>query len=329
MLNEKYYDENNKLTLLLDDENKTKVIDLTDERKTYFNHEYDITLIEILDKDKIEYFLELDNTLKKDKNLVEEIYKNSSIYVIQYLGGKKAHVSYGLIKEINKFEIKHLCNTKNGSSGSPILNLENNKIIGIHKFAYQKDNLNGGTLLKVLLDNIEFKMKQNKNSINENIIDEPKIIDEPRDNKGSWMYIFNQVINDYKYEKKKLSEEEINEMVKDKIKEIKLLHKIFKIFYGVSENSKFTSSVENLLNLMTSFTIGKFLLKKENENGNYTIDFHKVEEWIKSKINKNLPIREQYDSKQNSENINIILFNHIINLIYNDNMELIFSMLNG
>ena len=60
MLNEKYYDENNKISLLLDDENTTKVIDLTKERKTLLNHEYDITLIEILDNDKIEYFLELD-----------------------------------------------------------------------------------------------------------------------------------------------------------------------------------------------------------------------------------------------------------------------------
>ena len=168
-----------------------------------------------------------------------------------------------MIKGINKFEIKHLCYTQSGSSGSPILNLENNKIIGIHKSAYQKANLNGGTLLKVLLDNIEFKTKQNKNSINENITEESKSIDELHNNKGSWMYIFNQVINDFKYENKKLSEEEINEMAKDKIKEIKLLHKIFKILYGATENSKKKSSIENILYLMTSVTIGTCLFKKK------------------------------------------------------------------
>ena len=262
VLNEKYYDENNKITLLLNDDDITKVIDLTKERKTYFNQEYDIALIEILYTDKIEYFLELDDKLKKYINSIEEIYKNNSIYIIQYLGGKKAHVSYGLIKKINKFELKHLCSTKKGSSGSPILNLENNKIIGIHKSAYEKANLNGGTLLKVLLDNIEFKTKQNKNSINENIIDESKNIYEPHDNKGSWMYIFNQVINDFKYEKKKLSEDEFNEMVKDKIKEIKFLHKIFKIFYGVTQNSKnWNTSIEILLNYMTSFQLEHILMK--------------------------------------------------------------------
>ena len=103
MLNEKYYDENNKISLLLDDENTTKVIDLTKERKTLLNHEYDITLIEILDNDIIEYFLELDGVFKKDKNLIEEVYKNSSIYVIQYFGGKNVYVSYELIKEIILF----------------------------------------------------------------------------------------------------------------------------------------------------------------------------------------------------------------------------------
>lgn len=280
VLNEKYYEENNKITLLINDDDITKVIDLTKERKTYFNQEYDIALIEILDKEKIEFFLELDDKLKKDINSIEEIYKNNSIYIIQYPGGKKAHVSYGLIKKINKFELKHLCSTKNGSSGSPILNLENNKIIGIHKSSYEKANLNGGALLKALLDNIEFKTKQNKNSINENIIDEFKSIYEQHDNKGSWMYIFNQVINDFKYEKKKLSEDEINEMVKDKIKEIKFLHKIFKIFYGVTQGSESGTSIEILLNYMTSFTIG-------NYKQDLTNNFREIEVWIKKKKSTN------------------------------------------
>ena len=318
VLNEKYYDENNKITLFLNDDNIIKVIDLTKERKTYFNDEYDIALIEILDTDKIEYYLELDDVpLKKDENYIKEFYNYSSIYIIQYFG-RKAHVSYGLIKGINKFEIKHLCCTQSGSSGSPLLNLENNKIIGIHKSAYQKANLNGGTLLKVLLDNIEFKTKQN---INENITDEPKSIDVPHNNKGSWMYIFNQVINDFKYENKKLSEEEINEMAKDKIKEIKLLHKIFKILYGATENSKKKSSIENILYLMISVTIGTCLFKKENNNIEFTINFQEIELWIKGKIKKNLPIREQNDVKSYIEDFNGLFFRSVIDEIYNNNKE--------
>jgi len=89
------------------------------------------------------------------------------------------------------------------------------------------------------------------------------------------MYIFNQVINDFKYESKKLSEDEINEMVKEK--EIKFLHKIFKIFYWVTQNSKFKTSIEILLNYMTSFTIGTYL------NEDLTNNFHEIEIWIKGK----------------------------------------------
>ena len=201
VLNEQYYDKNTKITLLLDDDNSTAILDLTLERKTYFDKEYDIALIELIDIDKIEYFLELDDILKKEISLIEEIYKNNSVYIIQYPEGKKAHVSYGIINQINEFKIKHLCCTKNGSSGSPILNLENNKIIGIHTYASQNDNFNGGTLLKIILGNIIYKTKQNPKSIND-IIDETNTIKKSDNNQGSWMYIFNQIINDYQYEKK-------------------------------------------------------------------------------------------------------------------------------
>ena len=34
---------------------------------------------------------------------------------------------------INKYNIIHTCSTDDGSSGSPILNLKNNKVVGIHK----------------------------------------------------------------------------------------------------------------------------------------------------------------------------------------------------
>ena len=47
-------------------------------------------------------------------------------------------MSYGISKEIYNCIIKHTCNTKPGSSGSPILNLENNKVIGLHKAASKK-----------------------------------------------------------------------------------------------------------------------------------------------------------------------------------------------
>ena len=55
--NEKDFGENKKLNLSLNDEKETKTIDLSLERKTYFNKDYDITLIELKDEDKIKDYL--------------------------------------------------------------------------------------------------------------------------------------------------------------------------------------------------------------------------------------------------------------------------------
>jgi len=76
--------------------------------------------------------------------------------------------------------IIHKCSTDSGSSGSPILNLKNNKIIGIHKGTPDfTKNFNYGTLLKYTLNdfinqnktknNIIGEKDINKNNINENI----------------------------------------------------------------------------------------------------------------------------------------------------------------
>ena len=84
-----------KLDLALNDGKETKTIDLSIERKTYFNKEYDITLIELKDEDKIKDYLELDDNLFQDNP--EKIYKNQSIYTLYYQNEKNACVSYGLL----------------------------------------------------------------------------------------------------------------------------------------------------------------------------------------------------------------------------------------
>ena len=63
------------------------------------------------------------------------------LFLIQYPEGKLS-VSYGVLAKINEnnYDFIHKCSTAGGSSGSPILKLDSNKIIGIHK--------NGGITLK-------------------------------------------------------------------------------------------------------------------------------------------------------------------------------------
>ena len=100
VLNEKDFGENKKLNLSLNDEKETITIDLSIERKTYFNKEYDITLIELKEEDKIKDYLELDDNLLQNNS--ELIYKNKSIYLLHYQNTKNASVSYGLLHNLDK-----------------------------------------------------------------------------------------------------------------------------------------------------------------------------------------------------------------------------------
>ena len=70
-----------------------------------------------------------------------------------------------ILNEINNYDIKHSCSTNNGSSGSPILNLKNNKVIGIHKQGSKIFNFNIGTLLNYPLNDFIKNNKVNKNII--------------------------------------------------------------------------------------------------------------------------------------------------------------------
>ena len=148
IINDKYYKSSKELNLLLNDDSQVKTINLEIDRETYFNKDYDITIIELKENDNISNFLELDDNLFKKESKV--YYNNISIYIPQYFLGVKASVSYGLSTVIDKYEIKHLCSTEHGSSGSPILNLMNKKVIGIHKQGAKDFNV--GTLLKFPLE---------------------------------------------------------------------------------------------------------------------------------------------------------------------------------
>ncbi len=71
------------------------------------------------------------------------------IYPEIYFTEQKSSVSFGILEEIQDvYELKLLCSTKPGSSGSPILNLLNHKVIGVHKGYLRPDKCNIGTFLK-------------------------------------------------------------------------------------------------------------------------------------------------------------------------------------
>ena len=73
---------------------------------------------------------------------------------------EKASVSYGIAKNINDEEIIHLCYTDSGSSGSPLLNLSNNKVFGVHKGASTNKKYNKGIFLREPINDFFEKKKQ-------------------------------------------------------------------------------------------------------------------------------------------------------------------------
>ena len=141
-------------------------------------------MVEIKEEDNINNYLELDDNLFK--NEIKAFYKDISIYTIQYPLGNNATVSYGLSNGINDFEIHHTCSTEHGSSGSPILNLSNFKVIGIHTKSAINFNFNIGTCLQFPF-----------NEVNNNIIKE----DNEENNK-----IDNDELNKYEKIIKKFNE---------------------------------------------------------------------------------------------------------------------------
>ena len=199
ILDKSYYKKNNNINLLINDEKEIKTIDLRIKRNTYFNKDYDITLIELNENDNIKYYLELDDNLFRHNNNI--LYENKSLYVLQYPQGRNAAVSYGLLTYLDKYEIKHICSTENGSSGSPILNLETNKVIGIHKEGSTIFDFNKGTYLKYIL--IDF-IQNNKNQIksNKNIIHNipsTKIEKNYSNNKNKGLNIKTEVNNNFNH----------------------------------------------------------------------------------------------------------------------------------
>jgi len=162
--------KNESIIIKLKNSNKYKNISLNN-RKCYTNSDYDITFIEIKENyDEIEHFLELDDNILEDifynnslsKDNSNNQYIGETIYILQYPEGKLS-VSYGLVDKITddqKYHFNHFCSTKEGSSGSPILNISNNKVFGIHKQASIKSNYNKGCFINLPIK--EF-IKQNFN----------------------------------------------------------------------------------------------------------------------------------------------------------------------
>jgi len=145
VIDESNLTQSSKIVLSINDDKVKKTITIN-KRKFYTSKENDITIIEILEnKDDITEFLDLDYDIFEDEFNNMNIKK--TIYILGYPFCDKSSVSYGIINTLQNSNIAHLCSTEKGSSGSPILNLTNNKVIGIHQGSFESHDLNKGSIL--------------------------------------------------------------------------------------------------------------------------------------------------------------------------------------
>ena len=162
------------IPLDIEEEANTKYLNLNNRIK-YTSEKYDTTIIELKENDEIKNYLQLDEKIMEDimNNINKnDKYKDETVYIIQYPEGKLS-VSYGIIGNMcvsEEYNIIHKCSTNRGSSGSPILNINNNKVIGIHKKP-KENKYNKGTFLNFPIKefiqqcHINKKEKNKKNKI--------------------------------------------------------------------------------------------------------------------------------------------------------------------
>ena len=169
IINDNDIKEKKSIELFFNNNKEYKLIKLDNNRKIYSDKNLGIRIFIIQNSDNInndKNYLDLDDGLF-DKNIS---YTNKSIYYIQNQKGNKTSVTFGNIREINDSKISHICRVGNNSEGSPILNLANNKVIGIQNI---KDGLFLQNIIQDLINekiNINNKEIENLFNKNSNII---------------------------------------------------------------------------------------------------------------------------------------------------------------
>ena len=202
VINENDIINNKMITISLNNEEESKIIKIDKDRFFYTNEDLDVTIIEIKEEeDNINNFLELDEKINECLNMSNEeisiflknIYSNKSIYTLNYPEGKEVVVSYAQPPEILDKKINHKCQTKEGSSGSPILLSHNQKVIGIHYGTSNKFDFNKGLLIIYPIIELNKKEKTLYNIKNKKIIKKEKkkeLNDEKKNEKIKFINLF-------------------------------------------------------------------------------------------------------------------------------------------
>ena len=207
-------------------------------------------------------------------------------------------VSYGVLDNIfqdKKYKFNHKCSTKGGSSGSPILNL-NNKVIGLHKEGYDT-NFNGGTFLNYPIKDFIQKNFNNNNKDNDDMNE--KLLKEF--NKKYNVNIKDDKIEILNLRWKEIGNEGLRDLCQIEFKELKEinLHKNKISDIEVLKNAKFVKL--EILNLGQNSISDISILEQVNfkelkELYLYANNIANIEVFEKAKFDK-LEVLYLYDNK--------------------------------
>ena len=155
ILSEKYISKGSKINFSFGDSDYKNTIIIDDSRKVFTDEILDFTIIEIKPDDKIksEYFLKLDENIL-NKNIFSSYFNNTAIYTMGYeKNNKNIGYSIGVIKKskADKGIFYYLSHTNQGSSGSPIMNLTNFKVLGMHIGREKEEQYKIGISLKKIV----------------------------------------------------------------------------------------------------------------------------------------------------------------------------------
>ena len=160
VLNKDFVNNSSQLSIVFKNEERTILLN---NRIKYTNEKLDFTIIEIfsgdLNNEKIT-FLEIDDYIMNNES--ENNYVKEDICIFQFPNGELSF-DKGEIESFEEYKIKYFVSTESGSSGSPILLLNNNfKIIGIHK-GWESEKNNLGIFMKYILNDLNSQGNNNNN----------------------------------------------------------------------------------------------------------------------------------------------------------------------
>jgi surface protein len=323
---------------------KNMTLNLENRNIIYIEKPKDITAIEIKETDEIYDDIEFLNYDMNYKHNGYSMYKGADILTVGHPNGDDAACASGTIVEIYDYEFDHNISTEDGSSGSPIILLNNNinliQVIGIHKNADNITKLNGGTFIGELFKEINFNSEKNDKA-NESQIKLKKEKSLNKNNENNYIiagiYINDKdinkdirIINSYEewmrknYPKDELKEKYMNEKEINKCKiKINELLIPFNYFHQFNQKGYYTikySFINNLTNMNYMFSKCSSLenINLSNFNTQNVIDMYRIFSECSSLKNIDLSnfntqnvkdMSNMFDGCSSLENIDLSNFN--------------------